>query len=91
MESFQTIIGEWAENNFKQSTVESVINHLKREVKEFFDNPCPEEAADIVLLLFHHAHKCGYNLMQEVMTKHDINTKRTWGPIDSEGVSEHIE
>jgi len=45
----------------------------------------PEEAADCLLLLLHHAHKAGYNLMAEALKKAEINIKRDWDTTDEGG------
>lgn len=84
------IVGRWAQDQFKQATNQSIINHLKREVKELEDNPNSTEVADCVLLLMHLAHRNGWNLGEAVQTKFLINIQRQWGPVDSEGVSEHV-
>lgn len=49
----------------------------------------PEEAADCLLLLLHHAHKAGYNLMAEAMNKASINVQRDWD-IDDDGGHGHF-
>jgi len=45
----------------------------------------PEEAADCLLLLLHHAHKAGYNLMAEALHKARINVQRDWDTEDDGG------
>lgn len=45
----------------------------------------PEEAADCLLLLLHHAHKAGYDLMAEAMRKAQINVERDWDTEDEGG------
>jgi len=46
----------------------------------------PEEAADCLLLMLHHAHKAGYNLFEEARRKADINEARDWDTTDEGGV-----
>jgi len=45
----------------------------------------PEEAADCLLLLLHHAHKAGYSLFDEMITKAQVNIKRNWDTKDEGG------
>jgi NTP pyrophosphatase (non-canonical NTP hydrolase) len=67
-----------------------VVAHLKKEVDELAESHDPEEAADCLILLLHHAHKCGYDLMIEAFKKFEINRQRRWGRPDEDGVVEHI-
>ena len=89
MSNFQIQVGEWGDRTFPNGTPESIVAHLKREVKELAESHVPEEAADCFLLLLHHAHRCGYDLMIEAFKKFEINKKRKWGEPDKEGVIEH--
>ena len=70
--------GTWADQTFPKSSNESICKHLEEELVEFLDDQSPEEAADIVLLLMHHAHKNGYNLLYEAEKKLLKNKRRTW-------------
>ena len=45
----------------------------------------PEEAADCLLLLLHHAHKSGYSLFNEMIDKAQINIRRIWDTEDEGG------
>jgi hypothetical protein len=47
------------------------------------------EAADCVMLLLHFAHKRGFNLLDEVVKKFEINKTRTWEQPDERGVVRH--
>ena len=76
--NLQKICGRWAEETFPKSTPQSVIEHFREEAEEFAEMGDPEEAADCVLLLLHHASKEGYSLLDEVLKKFRTNTKRTW-------------
>ena len=88
--NLQNQLGRWAENKFPSSNNRSITNHLKREVKELKDSNEPSEAADCLLLLLHHAHKNGYDLLEEAKKKFEIVKLRRWGEPDAEGVVEHI-
>jgi NTP pyrophosphatase (non-canonical NTP hydrolase) len=90
MKNFQTEVGEWGDATFAGSTENSVVAHLKKEVNELAESHDPEEAADCLLLLLHHAYKCGYDLMIEAFKKFETNKKRRWGRPDKDGVVEHI-
>ena len=90
MKNFQTQIGEWGSSTFPNGTIDGVIAHLRREIDELAEKNSGEEAADCLILLFQHAHLCGYDLMIEAFKKFDINKKRTWGEPDKDGVIEHI-
>lgn len=85
MTTLQTEIGEWG-----METISGILKHLHREVKELEETNKGEEAADCLILLFQHAHLCGYDLMIETFKKFDINKKRQWGKPDKDGVIEHI-
>jgi NTP pyrophosphatase (non-canonical NTP hydrolase) len=63
---------------------------FRREVEELTAEPSAEEAADCMLLLFHMAHKNGWNLEQAVIDKFEKNKKREWGKPDAHGVVEHL-
>jgi len=90
LKAFQYAVGEWGKQTFPWQTIESIIAHLKREVKELSDDPGTEEAADCFLLLLNLAHRLGFDLKEEAEAKFRINRKRKWGKPDSQGVVEHI-
>lgn len=84
-------IGMWAEQQFRQSTPRSIINHLKEEFEELSDDPSDvEEMADMVMLIYHLAYKQGLDLVTAIEKKFRINQERKWGPVDERGVSNHI-
>jgi len=87
---FQRDKGEWAEKTFPQSTKAGIVEHLKTEVDELLESNAPEEGADCLLLLLHHAHKCGYDLYEEARKKHEINKTRKWGAPNEKGFCEHV-
>jgi NTP pyrophosphatase (non-canonical NTP hydrolase) len=83
--------GSWADVTFSKATPSSICEHLRREVVELKDRSDDvEEAADCMLLLFHLAHKRGWNLEQAVINKFEKNQKRKWGEPDAHGVVEHV-
>ena len=90
MNDFQTQVGEWADKKFPQSNNKSMTEHLRREVKELIDSNEPVEAADCFLILLHHAHKNGYDLLEEAKKKFEIVQNRQYGEPDEMGVVEHI-
>ncbi len=82
-------IGDWGRKTFPNSTVASTLIHLAEEVDEFATNPSPEEAADILIILFQVANLMEFDLFAEVIAKHEINTGRGWQEADHEGVVRH--
>lgn len=100
----QTRIGQWGNRTFPLSTPLSIVAHLRREVVELEDeiiratsplfetNPgaVQEEAADCLMLLYHLAHRLGFDLHDAAEVKCSINQQRTWGEPDAEGVVEHV-
>jgi len=90
MNDIQDRIGTWGNKQFPDGTPDSLTAKFAKEAIEFCDDQTPGEAADCAILLFHHAHRCGYNLLEEVERKFAINQKRTWGKPDEQGVVEHV-
>ena len=89
--NWQEKIGNWACDTFPQSTDASRIEHMSREVEELRQKPDdPFEAADIMLLLLHHAHVNGYDLFAAVQEKYQIIKRRTWHPPDAMGVVHRV-
>lgn len=89
MKNFHTQVNEWQDSTFPWATADSVIAHLKREIKELDNDRTPEEAADCLLLLIGFANKSGFNLFEEAEKKFRILLDREWAAPDEEGVSEH--
>ena len=50
----------------------------------------PEEAADVLLLLLHYAHKRGFSLAKWARCKFEVVKKRKWKKPDKAGVIEHV-
>lgn len=86
----QAEINEWQRKTFPESTKDTVLKHLTREVKELRDTHNPEEAADCVMLLIAFADKSGVCLLDLVRKKFEICKKRQWGEPDDQGVREHV-
>ena len=93
----QLTIGDWARRTFPNQDESSIIAHLKKEVLEL-EATIPDktlersanETADCAILLFGFADLVGFDLLGEVIKKHEINKTRTWGEPDANGVIEHI-
>lgn len=95
-------VGNWATRTFPENTDLGIVTHLEREVEELRDavllmaeHPeaifkVAEETADCIILLMALTHKHMIPIEDSVRTKHLVNTRRQWGPPDSEGVHEHI-
>lgn len=90
MNNFQKEVGDWGTKTFQKATPESIVAHLKKEVSELAESHKPQEGADCLILLLHHAHIVGYDLLEEAKKKLQINKKRRWGYPDENGVVEHI-
>lgn len=93
--SVENILAEsvpWSERTFPQSTANSVTVHLMREWWELKASGFEDasEYADVVLLMAHLAFKKGFNLVEAVREKFEINKAREWGEVDAEGVVEHV-
>lgn len=92
----QIEVGGWDEETFPLSTMESCLEHLRREVKEFrasgdrWEDYDPEELADCFLILLHIAHKMNVSIEEESRKKFAVNKTRSWGKPDASGVVEHI-
>lgn len=103
--TLQEETGTWGDITFPQGTPRAVMAHLSDEIQElaaevelFMASPAPtngaalaEEAADCLLLLYHLAHKCGFDLEAEARRKLEKNRQRTWGEPDARGVVRHVE
>lgn len=103
--SLQDEIGDWGDITFPLSTPRSVMAHLSDEITElstevdaYIATPgndtrrlLAEEAADCLLLLYHIAHKCGFDLETEARAKFEKNQRRRWGEPDERGVVRHVE
>jgi NTP pyrophosphatase (non-canonical NTP hydrolase) len=88
LDEFQNEIGAWGDTTFPQSTPDTVLAHFWEEAQEFTAESLSigrgtvhrreEEAADVLLLLLHFAHKTGFSLMDAAENKMTINRKRKW-------------
>ncbi len=88
---FQKEVRTWATETFPSQTRQSILAHLRKEVKELRESGNPEEAADCLLLLLDYAEFCGFDLLEASKAKLAINRTREWGEPDHEGVFEHVE
>lgn len=92
----QRTVGEWGASVFSQATNDSILRHLRDEANELVSAASPdalaEEAADVLLLLLHLAHRNGFSLFDAAVVKHAVNTKRTWEADDNgRGYRKHVE
>lgn len=89
--NFQEKVGDWSNVTFPTSNDKSRIEHMREEVEELALAPGdPYEAADIFLLLLHHAYVNGYDLMAAANKKFEIIKKRKWQKPDEKGVVRHV-
>lgn len=87
----QDEVGRWAETTFPHATLTSILEHLRGEVlDELGPETDPSEAADVLLLLFHYAHKRNFDLIEEAKRKLSVNKTRAWAPPNARGVSHHL-
>ncbi|RMF58299.1 MAG: DUF550 domain-containing protein [Calditrichaeota bacterium] len=88
----QNEVAHWADEAFPESNDDTILSHFREEVGEFLDNPSPEEAADVVMILMHYAQRHGWNLLDECARKLEVNKARTWSkrPTDA-GHYTHVE
>lgn len=87
--------GSWAEKTFPKSTELSVLKHMQEEFNELVEAINPEdkaeEAADVLLLLFHYCHKNNINLSKAANEKLSINKSRNWETeVNVKGYFKHI-
>jgi len=101
LKTFQDLYGSWADKTFPYSTKDTIASHFREESIEFAGGVVidsvtgeplhiaashdPEEAADCLLLLIHHAHKNHYDLFEEAKKKGMICIGRTWDIEDDQG------
>jgi NTP pyrophosphatase (non-canonical NTP hydrolase) len=85
-------IVHWATKTFPTASNHSRVQHIKKEVEELEAEPQdPNEMADILILLIHHAAANGVDIFTAVEDKFKILKTRKWGAPDKDGVVEHIE
>ena len=89
MDALQARIGEWASKTYPNSTLDSKIAHLHREVEELRTED-PLEIADCVMILMHEAHRRGLSIADLIEKKFAICQKRKLAAPDAQGVVEHI-
>lgn len=94
-QNLQDKIAAWSIPTFPQQSVESKIEHLRRELDELAESPTDVgEFADCFMLLMDTARIAGFS-MNEILEATEcklwVNMQRKWGPPDEHGVCEHIE
>lgn len=91
----QKEFADWAAKTFPESTSDSCVEHLRREVEELKTAVNLEdkknEAADCAMLVMDFAARNGFSLYEAFAAKFEVNKLRKWGKPDAQGVSEHIE
>lgn len=102
LDGLQTEIGTWSDITFPNSTPDTIMRHLWKEMDELQrdhegDNifpkgktGLPHEVADCIMLLLHLAHKRGFSARDAIREKFEICKKRKWGPPDKDGVVQHV-
>lgn len=87
----------WSQQTFGADTVQGplmALRHLRKEVAEAIAMPSdPLEYADLLLLTIDAARRAGLSidsLVQVAAQKHEINRRRSWGPIERDQPVEHI-
>ena len=97
LSQFQHDTGSWASKTFPKSNRGTICSHFREEAREFaggyndygvnYIEPShdPEEAADCLLLLLHHAHIEGYDLLDYAIEKLAKNQQRDWLTEPTEG------
>jgi len=91
LESVLADVTAWQRENFKQVTIFSITEHLRREAEELSADPTSEsETADVLILLNAVAAMQGVNLADAVSRKMRVNRARSWAPADHMGVVEHV-
>lgn len=85
--TLDTIASHFREESleFAGGLQEIEINDGMKDIEFFGPSHDPEEAADCLLLMLHHAHRSGYNLFKEALKKAKINTERDWDTTDEGG------
>lgn len=86
---YNAIIG-WQHEVFPNNTAIGAANHLLEEAQELVNKvDDPMEIADIFILLLAVSDRNNIDLLEAVYMKHKINLRRTFGPMDENGVRRH--
>ena len=95
LQLLQLAVWGWSDVTFGRSTPDGALAHLANEADELFLNSStPEEYADCLLLLLDAAR---FNRISARMivaaawAKMGVNRERTWGEVNAQGFSEHVE
>lgn len=65
----QSLVAEFTEKTFSPVTVESRYDKAKEEFAEFLQDPNPDEAADVLIVLLAYAAACNFNLFAVTLDK----------------------
>ena len=91
MTETQKTINEWQKRNFPDATEGGTLKHIEEEFFEFMYMPGSdkiEEAADLIITLYHWALLKDVDLHAIVDGKMKINRNRTWN-IQPDGTGRH--
>ena len=95
MRENQKTVGDWARATFGPATPLRIAVRLNEEVAELLTKVAQgrqgveEEAADVLVVLYHFAETFGMNLQEEVNRKMAINRQRKW-KLDGTGTGQHV-
>lgn len=98
MTTTQREICDWAAETFPDAEMGDVTSKMYDEMIELYqdvtcrhDEGVGAEIADVVIMLYQIADRCGVDLEQAVINKMAVNKARTWGKADDRGVVRHSE
>lgn len=94
----QRSIWEWSFRTFGPSLKIKKVIRANKEMSELMtaivndlpDVKIAEEAADVTILMMQICQDCGYDLLELVQEKMDINEKREWKE-NPDGSHQHVE
>ena len=91
IKDLQTLVVMWADSLYANRTLSNCLDKLLEEVEELYDNPNPEELADVMLLTLDLFHLAGVDPGKALMAKMKTNEERKWKIDPFTGVMKHIE
>lgn len=82
LQKLEEIRAKWAAKTFPRANLDGVLNHLKREIQEFEEDPSDiSELADMLMLVMDAGRLSGHSaddILKAFSKKHIDNTKRKW-------------
>lgn len=95
--STQSQIAQWARETFPDATIHNIIDKYTDEADELYtilygedEYAIADELADVAILLYQIADRCGVDLDMAVAGKFDANRARTWTRL-ADGTYQHVE